>query len=480
MNTLAKATRVRIHIAAVMLAAILAGLAAITNQSLWMDEGSGAFKALIPNIKDWWAMTLRIGGSDVQMPVYMFLLWLWHQAGAVSEFALRSVNLPWLVIMALALRRVRFWPLVCLCSPFVLYYVGELRPYTMQMAAGALAAAGLAKVIAGKDESGFAGLHLTAGAALLLSVSSLTAAVWAAGAWLGLLIIRTDWLGRKEFWMKILPWIFGSAIIGGYYLFTLLQGYRAAGTGGSSVLSLGFGVYEMLGLMGLGPSRNELRADPKSILTCLPLLLPAILCISGAWFIGFSTWLKTVTPRVVIAIACAVLAPVLVLLVVGLTNDFRILGRHLSPAIPAVLLPIATAFNRKGSINPRGAAVASLAMLFMIGSAAGLRFHERHARDDYRKATAIAIEALQEGKRVWLQADMNATRYYAYKQGGMPFINAIQILESDPPTSLMFTDVVIINRPDLRHRGVDYRAELKRNFFELDGTFTGFEVWSSK
>ena len=92
----------------------------------------------------------------------------------------------------------------------------------------------------------------------------------------------------------------------------------------------------------------------------------------------------------------------------------------------------------------------------------------------------IAFKALNEGKRIWWQADMNATRYYAYRQGGMPMVNAIQVLESDPPSSLMFADLVIINRPDLRFRGADYQSELRRNGFEPVSKFTGFEIWSAR
>ena len=74
---------------------------------------------------------------------------------------------------------------------------------------------------------------------------------------------------------------------------------------------------------------------------------------------------------------------------------------------------------------------------------------------------------------------MNATRYYAYRIGGMNLVNTIQTLESDPPTGLMFADRVVINRPDIRFRGKDYQSELKRNYFKPVARFSGFEIWSS-
>ncbi len=462
-----------------MLAALVVGLAAITHQSLWMDEGSGAFKALMPTLKEWWTMTLTLGGSDVQMPVYMFLLWCWAKVGALSEYALRCINLPWLILMVFALRRVRFWPLVCLTSPIVLYYVGELRPYTMQMACGAMAAAAFGTLIANRDHEGFKGLHEAAAAALLLACSSLTAAVWAAGVALGVAMLRPDWLRRGGFWLSLAPWAAGAFLIGGYYLFTLLQGYRAASMEKASILSVGFGFYELLGLLGLGPGRNELRSSPMAAVSHLHLLVPAALCIGGAWIAGFRAWAKSTPIRSVVAVACAVLVPVFILTAVGFAQDFRVLGRHMSPAVPAVLLPIAGAFNLTGGAARRGLLLGGSAVLFMIASSLTLRFLERHARDDYRRATGICIESLKQGKTVWWQADMNATRYYAYRHGGIPMVNAIQILESEPPSGFMFADVVVINRPDFRYPGGNHRAELKRNSFENAGTFTGFEVWKT-
>ncbi len=66
-------------------------------------------------------------------------------------------------------------------------------------------------------------------ALLLLVGSSLTAAVWAAGAGLALVVLRFDWLRQKGFWFRALPWTLAGLSLGGYYLFTLLEGYRATG-----------------------------------------------------------------------------------------------------------------------------------------------------------------------------------------------------------------------------------------------------------
>ncbi|GAA5128503.1 hypothetical protein JIN84_02085 [Luteolibacter yonseiensis] len=460
------------------LLATLVGLCAITQQSLWMDEGSTAFKALMPTFKDWVAITYRLGGSDIQMPLYMVAVWAWVKIGFISEYALRCINLPFLVLMVLALRRVRFWPLVCLASPFVLYYVGELRPYTLQMAAGALVAAGLARIIESRRTSTFDGLHTVALGCLLLTLSSLTAAVWAAGAVLAVVILRPDWLKTPGFWTRSLPWCLTALIVIAYYIHTLQQGYRAATSGGGGLLSIGFGFYEILGLLGIGPTRNELRATPFSLVSHLAWLIPAFFCLAGAWSAGVRTWLSRTDRGSIIAVTAAVLLPLLTLALVGLTQDFRVLGRHLSPAIPAVLLPIALCLESGTRKVVPNFILATCALIVFLVSSLCLRLQERHARDDYQAATSIAIDALKKGKRVLWQADMNATRYYAYRQGGMRYVHALQQLEADPP-GLMFADLVVINRPDLRFKGTDYKEQLRKNGFKIQSSLLGFEIWSN-
>jgi hypothetical protein len=462
------------------LAALATGLAAISHQSFWMDEGGTIVKAMMPTLSEFWRIMKGFGGSDMQNPLYMLLAWAWHHAGAVSEFALRSLNLPWLVVAVLALRKVKFWPLVCLTSPLVLYYVGEFRQYAMHIAAGALAAAALGKVIEGRERGDLTGLHALCAACLWLVLNGLTSAVWAAGVALAAVVIRTDWLFMRSFWVRVCAWLVPTMAMGAYFAWTLMEGYRAAGTESAGLLNVFFGFYEMIGLLGIGPSRNELRISPATAIPYLGILIPAFLCIAGAWACGVCSWISTTPRRCVLGVACAVAFPILFLTVVGQLQDFRVLGRHFSPGMPAVLLPIAASFTVRGRMRIPGIVLGSLAVAFMTVSSLNLRFQEKHARDDYRRATDIGIQALMEGKRLWWKADLNSTRYYAYLRGGIPLMMAIQKLETEAPEGLMFADMVVINRPDIRFKGVDYQAELRRNYFKPVAKFTGFEVWANE
>lgn len=460
---------------------VAVGLAAASGQSFWIDEGGTAFRAMMPTLKEWWQMILFLKGSDIQMPSYMLYAWCWHQElGFVSEYALRLSNLPWLALTVFALRRVRFWPLVCLLSPFVLYFVNDFRPYSMQIAAGACATAALAQVIAGADKEGFVGINAVCGACLFLIACSLNGAVYAAGVAIGVMIIRPEWIRTRGFWLRAAPWLAVSLAIGGFYAWTLMMGFRATKIESAGLLNVLFGFYEMAGLLGLGPSKNELHRSLSAILPHLWILIPATACMAGTWWLGFFRWVGETPSRIVFGVVCAIMLPILILTVAGAMMDFQVLGRHLSPAIPAVLLPLAHSLNAKDSTQRAPFLLGVCACLLMLISSLGVRFSKRHAKDDYRQATEIAIAELAKGKRVLWQADMTAARYYAFRKGGMPLMDAIQVLESEPPTGLMFADIIILNRPDLAYGERNYQEEFRNNFFKLTTSFPGFEIWETQ
>lgn len=460
-------------------AALVVGFLAVTSQSLWMDEGSTVFKALLPDIGTWWKMTLHLGGSDVQMPVYMFLAWVWNKIGANSEYALRCLNIPWLLLGALALRNIRHWVLLFLLSPFMWYYTGELRPYAMQVAGGCVAAAGLIGLAGDRGANcRYQGFHTTACGAAVLAISSLTGALWSIGIAVALLILQPTWIRQAGFWKRAFPWLLIGTLSGAYYIFTIIKGYRAASSEGGLV-SLLFGFYELSGLGGIGPGRNEIRSNPAILLAWTPLLLPSGILLAWLWFRGLLDWLRHAEPRRITAGLAAILLPLCLLVLVGLIKDFQILGRHLSPMLSIVILPLALGLNQwRESRTATRILMVAIPVILAISSLC-YRFAKRHERDDYRSASAMAFEALRNGDSVMWHADMNATRYYAYRQGGIELVNAIQVLESAPPSSLLLSDLVVVNRPDLRFRDGDFHQQLRSNFFIPVARFTGFEVWRS-
>jgi len=465
---------------------LIIGACAITTQSFWMDEGNAIFKAMMPSLRDMWNFSTHLGGSEIQMPFFMLSLWGWEKLVPSSEYFLRAINLPFLVVMVLAFRNQRFWPLVCLTSPFVLYYLGELRPYMMQMAGAAIGFSALCRILrTDPEEKSVVGLHVLFFSSIFLATTSLTAAVCSFGLVLGLIVARPQLLAHEGFWKRIVVWIPLAFVVAGYYGFTLIEGYRATGDRGRGLLSMAFGFYEMIGMMGLGPGRDELRSgNLPALLASHPWLPFAALIVAAAWTIGVREFAASFPLRAKVGLACSVAVPVVAFAAVGLLANFSVLGRHMSPLIPALLVPLACTCDlgvrnlRAG--NPWVAAIATAALAVAIVSSIQLRVSPRHEREDYRRATEMAIDALQKGKTIMWRADMNTVRFYAQQEGGMAMVHYVQRLESEVPTSLMFTDLIFINRPDLRFGDQDYRKPLADEGFDLIDTFSGFEVWQSR
>ena len=56
---------------AMLAASLVIGLLFISGQSFWMDEGNAWIKAAEPGIGDMLSSSRKLGGSEVQMPLFM-------------------------------------------------------------------------------------------------------------------------------------------------------------------------------------------------------------------------------------------------------------------------------------------------------------------------------------------------------------------------------------------------------------------------
>src|SRR6185295_15583577 len=80
--------------------------------------------------------------------------------------------------------------------------------------------------------------------------------------------------------------------------------------------------------------------------------------------------------------------------------------------VPALLFWLACGLRELWTRGNRARAVVILFIGLNLGSAVSLRFAQRHAKDDYRTAAAIARDTLNRGERVWWCADEGAGLYY--------------------------------------------------------------------
>jgi len=445
-----------------------------------MDEGNAIIKAIMPTPKMMLDFALHLRGSEIQMPFFMISLWAWEKIVGHSEYLLRLMNLPFLVIAVFALRRMPFWPLVCLTSPFVLYYAGELRPYMFQIAGAAVGFAALWRIVQSENTGKTEGLHALLGVCVFLAAVSLTAGVWSVGLMTGMLMLRPDWLKKREFWLKVVVWLPLALAVAGYHVYMLAEGYRGAVARGGGLLSMGFGFYELMGMMGMGPERDEIRnSTVVGLLGGHPWLPLYAALFAVAWVVGVRSWLRDKPVRVWLALAVAACLPVIVLAGVSVIANFSVLGRHMSPLLPWLLVPVSW-FFRESLRNKVWLAVSVSVLAGAVVSAVALRMAERHERDDYRQATELVVEDLKKGNTVLWNADMNTPRFYVYREGGMAMVNAIQIMESEKPETLFTVDVIYVNRPDLRYPGQDHAKILAVQGFELEKELKGFEIWRSK
>lgn len=462
---------------AILAVTVAVGLLFISGQSFWMDEGNAWIKAAEPSIGKMLSLARQLGGSEVQMPLFMAALWAWEKIVGQSEYLLRLLNLPLLIIAVFALRRMPLWPLVCLTSPFVLYYAGELRPYMFQIAGAAVGFAALWRIAETPESKNQEGLHGLLGAGTFMAATSLSSGPWALGLLAGMLTLRPDWLRCREFWLKAAAWSPLAVAVAAYHLFMLAEGHRAAGGRGAGLLSMGFGVYELLGMMGMGPERDAMRSSSVRGLLQGYFWLPVYAGLFAiAWLYGVRLWLAGRTERVWIAMGLAAGLPLVALAGVAVFADFSVLGRHMCPLIPWLLVPVGWFFQM--SLKRRvWLAVALPVLVGAVVSAITLRTAERHGRDDYRQATRMVIDDLAKGRSVIWNADTHTPLFYARRGGDAAMVRRILGLEMGSPETRPSADVIYLNREDLRHPGQNHRELYTNHGFALDRKLMGFEVW---
>lgn len=402
------------------------GFAFVSGRSFWLDEVRSAAKAVQPTWAAFRAELFALGGSDVQMPLYMSGLWAWARAAGTSEWALRSLNLVFsgFALLAIATERslprpLRFrWGALLAVSPMAAFYLDEARPYLLLLLGGTLVAAGMARPpAAGLPDA--RRVRLVLAGCVLLAGASLTGAAFAAWPclWLVLLAARGRAAGStlRRHPIAIPATALALAALLAYYLWTLAAGFRGTHSYETTPATAGFCAYEFLGAAGLGPGRDALRALPPA--AALRAAAPAIALTAAVW-LGFAVVHRRAGPwrlRDLLRhplFACTAV-PVALLFAGGAAAHLRILARHLIPALPAFALAVAWSSDRAAR---KGAGVGDLAALALaalwLASALFLRFSPAHAREDVRAAAALARTAAEAGGTVWWGGDRWTFEYY--------------------------------------------------------------------
>jgi hypothetical protein len=474
-----------------VVAATVVGVAAITHQSLWIDEGEAAVKAMQPTLNDWW-QTLRVeGSSNLQLLFQLFYLWEWEKIFGSSEYALRASNLPCFAAAAAAM--VWGFPKQCrlqisvllltLTNAFLWYYLSEARPYVVLFAFSALTTACLLRLLRGPQSS----LHSAAWfrffciAIAGLCTTSIIAVPWA----LASLGAFAYWSGPRlafrtaiRFWFSSLVLTAVMGALGLYYVWTLRLGAPASNVWRTGLASVGLIFYEILGLSGLGPGRLAIRGNGiHSFAAFLPSLAIAAIAIAILSIAALAELSRKISRREVLFFAIAIATPFAAVLAAGYTSHMRLLGRHLIPFLPFVLAFLAIGLHRFFSSPARGPRViAAAAILVFSISALEIRFAARHRRDDYRTAAAEARRALANGEKIWWVADISTGAYYRVPLNSPALLDSAA-LDRIGLETLEQPDLIILSKPDIYDSKGKISAYLSRHNFRLTRELPAFQLW---
>jgi hypothetical protein len=448
--------------AAALVFVALIGVIAISNQSLWIDEGNSAMKAIQPNFVLFWGKMKELGGSDLQMPLYMGLLWLWEKMLGHSEYALRALNIPFFTLSAGILlylwdaeRRLKLAFIFLMCfSPMLWVYLDEARPYIFQF----FGATSILVALWNQAKKPHLNKNLAVFCigALALCGSSLTGVIftfWFGLAFLFILIRQHAWrsiFSSKQNLLILALTSIGMCGLGMYYFWTLSQGARASGVGKTDLLSIGFCLYELLGFSGLGPDRLSLREH--GITSLKPFFLPLTSLVIALTAFGISSALcitkSSRMHRTKFFIFAAVFCGAVSMVAVGYIAHFRVLGRHLMPILPFVLLLVSFGFLHLWQSDKKlSRAVVLTICLLLILSSLSTRFSPRFAKDDYRTAAQIAKSSQEDEKTIWWAADTATANYY-----GLEFsekvINVVG-LSAEELQNIPIPDIVLVSKSDI-------------------------------
>lgn len=462
-------------IASVLTASALLGALAITSQSYWTGEAPSLVVAMGKNFAEAWNNAQAVGGAALQSPIYNLYLFSWNKVFGGGEWVMRASNLPWFVLaqtafLVLLRHRPRLALTACLLSafsPVVWAYLDETRPYLMQYAAACWLATGIVRLTTSKEPPTFS-LQVAGIALLVLFSSSPLGALWASGFMLAFVWI---WLhaGRKEEPIPHIAPLVGLSkmrwqiFVGGALLLALAAYYfitwKGLDTGETILRQFTRGAlyvtYDFLGFSGFGPGKLELRTAPvKSVFKYVPAMLPLAVCLLLLGTFTARHLLKQrITKIPATAWLLALALPGFILVALLFFTAQRPLPRQFLPALPPLILAMAAiiqlAFDGK-SILWRLSAIA-LPVLW-LGSSLNLRWHPRHAKEDYRYATALAAAALRENKEVWWAADSSTAYIYLHKLKLEDTPGRLWTMQGPDWNDIRFKfppRVIVISKPDI-------------------------------
>jgi hypothetical protein len=392
------------------------------RHSFWLDEtftlfplfsGHRSFFELVTNLQ-------RTPGSIAYTPLHTLLAAAWASVSPSSEFGLRLMNLPMLLGSAWlawiwarfceptsALRR---WTLAILfaTSPFFIYYGYDFRPYALLILTGAMMAVGLLLL----NDAPPKGLWLICGGTALAFVTQPTVALVVPV--LGGVILwqhrrAVPQLARQAI-LPVLVCAAPAALVGWYYVQVWKRGGMASFGAPPTIKNLLFVFYEFLGLLGIGPTREGLRAlapppgrDPSILVDLRPsnvdwieagagvllLMIAFLIIIQETRRASHSSRFSSLQ-----RVALFGFGGIVVLALFFRLKEHRYLARHLSFLFAPVCWPLLTLLVNATARHIRNWFGVAGVLALQLWSSANLLFNPAYGRDDFRGGFAAAREKL--------------------------------------------------------------------------------------
>lgn len=465
--------------------AVLFSASSITDQSFWIDEAVGgvyARKDSVPRIFHEMAVS---PGAELQIPFYIIWEWSWGQLFGTSEVALRTANIPWVIILfccpLIFFRRFPAFAWICLpvlaLNPVLWSSTDEAKAYSMFLSAAGILFGCLLRQSGDRKMMWCMPLWwqcIFIFSLVLLSGTHLLGVPWMAAGVIASLALAP--LQRPEHRLQTASIVLTAGLalgaLGLFYLWTLILGAGPTSAATGVGLNLAFSTYELFGFLGVGPDKLAVRQAGVSVLLFyLPQILLYGVPVALVTGIGLVRLWGKITKRQTVALLLLTGIPTLFVIGLGTFADFRFLARHL---IPWTLLLVGlwavaiTYLFREGRLYTVGLALCFLAT--QAWSSAETRLSPRFAKDDYRGAAAMAKSALLEEKVVWWAANNHAANYYglfpvhAGEEGVAFFANSrdAAYLAKLPSPAL-----VVLSKTDVYDRGGSLRCWLEENQYEL-------------
>ena len=389
----------------------------VSHESLWIDEFSSAQFAMLRTFGSMWFDVSHSSGSSAQTPLYYFYLFGWEKVFGSGEYALRAANLPLMAMaegaMLWALRdsRKMFFGFFFLSSfhAILWYYMNEARPYVMMYTGVCLLVAScisLYRLDANSDREPGVEYWLFSVGAIVLAGSSMLGAPWIASAAGFVCFLDRPCryqITRKNAFVPLAMMSVVIAILGIYYLKTLLNQSGGSHLDKTTFLTLAFSAYESIGLSGLGPGRLELRGHGiGTLIKYLYVLVPVGATFIVVAYAGLKSAIAEFGPRRFLIILILVLLPVILISVGGIEMHWRAVGRHYIPVVPVIILTLTAGLIKL--LEQKLIIGRIVALIFVVGfamSAITMGVADRHKKDDYRTAVSIAKAATNQGESVW-------------------------------------------------------------------------------